>query len=207
MSLPGEGWVDMGLYFYLPPELLKHVLSGQAKRKFLTGSRHAGAIGLVDKPTPQEVCDYLLHGKKIEITDIVAVEMGNKFEALLFKWYDTNICHVEQAGAAVSKESLWLLTISDGVVRDQGIPGLATPKGLLVFDRVVGVIEIKVTKYLARYLADGKMQVRHYIQIQDHIRSYHADWCDFLCYGYMQDKLIPSGKHVCIPHRLSSCLV
>lgn len=176
---PNIGWEDKGEYYYLPYDRLKEGLK-LVSRRFLTGSRHAGALGLVQSPTPEEVRDYLLYGKKTPISDPIAVDMGNKLEPLLFEWYNSNIQPLSHAGAAVSKDTLWLLDIADGKIMNSSLG---------VSNSVRGVVEFKVTKYLPRYLADGKIQIRHHVQTQDHIHSYHAEWCDLLCYSYMRGDL------------------
>jgi len=173
VTSPGELWQDRGGYFYLPHKFQKQ---GMAKLggKFITGGKHAATLGLLGPEEKKKVIDYMLTGKRIEVFDQRMADLGLKAEPMLREWYDKTITPLEreeekiaELGPAIPKDAPYLLDVADARTKDGK-----------------GVVEFKTRKYISSSLAAGKIPLKDYIQLQDHIHAYQVEYCDYVVYAW-----------------------
>lgn len=171
-NLLGNHWEDHGSYFYLPYDKQKDGME-HLGGKFVTGGKHAAFLGLINEAEQKKVIDYMLYGKKIELIDAKAAAKGLESEPMLREWYDKTVAPLsESVGPAVSKDFPQMLSVIDAKSKDGK-----------------GGVEFKTRKYLSGNLTAGKIPLKDYIQIQDHIHAYKLQWCDYVVYAWIKKQI------------------
>lgn len=188
LSLPASQvlglWDDKGTHFYLKNEYLikrdrekgkegegKEGERPHLKRGFVPTSKLPVLMGLVDGESPQQVAEYIKEGKKVPVQNARKRDNGVIGEPLVFKWYNDTIEPVKAAGAAVSKDTPWLVSIADGEVGDDGL------------------LEIKVRDQLDSNNLKGMIMARDYVQLLAEMHSYHRKWVDYVVLGRITGQL------------------
>ena len=148
-------WEDRGTHYYLPHNRLKTIPKG-----FLTGGKILKAL-----TDPKPIIDHMRGKSKIKAFDPVMAEQGNHYEKMLFEWYRVNVdSSIAPAGAAVAKDTDYILTISDGELKD-------------------GLVEFKTTRRISEATDEDKVKISDYIQILAQLNSYKKKWVDYVVYA------------------------
>lgn len=149
----------------------------ELRRKILTMSNAAAAIGMSPYDTPEELAEYITERKEKVFNErsLKLMKMGSERESEMRDWYCEKYpkYKVEEIGFCVPNWCKKLGCSPDGLVNDDGI--IEIKHTLRIPNSVMEYFNDPDGKKLIDYIPKI-----HYVQIQGVMGIMRRDWCDYI---------------------------